>query len=285
MMVLHTGRDLDQLVADDFFELRAWSVQKSGRAGPGAHLAWDLLRGIADLGEYYSLRDALRLGQRTCAELVDANQLRCRPVRDVLVRYLEERRPAMDYGSLTNLAYMLAGNFWADIERRHPEVQTLRLPDDIVRASKQRHQVVVNEDGTTRPNTYLDDLMKVRTFYLDIQEWAEEDPWWVPGSLRALSARATPLAWPRPRSRSRRRCTNVSATGCRTCRRWSTRPNGTGLIKPPSGGQAQKLARRGPRTQPEADRQETGVSLDRMRERQPTGPVNLGILIIIDPTR
>jgi hypothetical protein len=30
VMVLHTGRDLDQLVADDFFELRASSVQKSG---------------------------------------------------------------------------------------------------------------------------------------------------------------------------------------------------------------------------------------------------------------
>ena len=36
-------------------------------------------------------------------------------------------------------------------------------------------------DGTVRPrkNTYPV-LMRVRAFYLDIQQWALEDPGWVP---------------------------------------------------------------------------------------------------------
>ncbi len=36
-------------------------------------------------------------GQLTCDELVDRYQIACRPIRDLLVDYLRERQPAMDY--------------------------------------------------------------------------------------------------------------------------------------------------------------------------------------------
>ena len=50
-----------------------------------------------------------------------------RPVRDLLVDYLRERQPAMDYGSLEQLARRL-GMFWADLEAHHPGIDSLHLP-------------------------------------------------------------------------------------------------------------------------------------------------------------
>lgn len=190
-MILHTGREADQLTAEDFFAYRAWAAQvrEAGGAPKPADLAWELLRGIAHLGEHASLKDAVRLGQRPTGELVDAYHLRCRPIRDVFVRYLDERRPSMDFSSLTQLLSVLAGNFWADIEHHHPGIDTLHLPDEIADAWKQRLRLVVGKDRITRPRkNYLPILRLVRSFYLDIQDWAAEDPSWtawaVPSPVR-----------------------------------------------------------------------------------------------------
>ena len=75
-IVLHTGRDLDQLTAEDLLTFRAWEMRQYGFPKSAVSLAWDLLRGIADLGEHALLRDAVRLGQRPTAELVDNYRLR-----------------------------------------------------------------------------------------------------------------------------------------------------------------------------------------------------------------
>jgi site-specific recombinase XerD len=183
-IVLHTGRDVDQLTADDLLTYRAWQLQRCGKPRPGLTLAWILLRGITDLGEHATIRDAVRLGQRPTAELVDAYRLRCRPVRDVLVRYLDERRASMDYGTLHGLVGLLVGNFWADIELHHPEIDSLHLPEKVAEAWKQRLRVVQRKGGTTWPRkSYLTVLMKVRAFYLDLQEWALEDPSWAPWAV------------------------------------------------------------------------------------------------------
>ena len=183
-IILHTGRDVDQLTAEDLLTYRAWQFREYGKPRPGLALAWTLLREVADLGEYATLRDAVRFGQRPTSELVDSFDLRCQPVRDVLVRYLDERRPSMDYSSLRGLVSLLAGNFWADIERHHPEVNSLHLPQEVAEAWKQRMRVVQRKDGTTQQRkSYLTVLMKVRSFYLDLQEWALEDPSWAPWAV------------------------------------------------------------------------------------------------------
>jgi hypothetical protein len=102
----------------------------------------------------------------------------------VLVRYLDERRPALDYNTLATLAGELAGTFWADIERHHPGIGTLHLPDDIAQAWKERARVVTAADGTIRERKNFHALlMRVRSFYLDIQQWALEDPSWVPWAV------------------------------------------------------------------------------------------------------
>jgi integrase len=80
-------------------------------------------------------------------------------VRDLLVDYLQERQPALDYASLDQLAQHLGGRFWADIERHHPGIDTLHLPADVATAWKLRLRTktttVSTPDGGTRPRRNL----------------------------------------------------------------------------------------------------------------------------------
>ncbi|MGI8305874.1 tyrosine-type recombinase/integrase [Saccharopolyspora hattusasensis] len=183
-IVLRTGKDLDQVTAEDVLELHAWSHRHCGRAVRGLHLAWDLLSVLGITPEGVTLRAALKRGQLRTGELVDDFDIQCRPVRDVLVRYLDERRPAMDYGSFRSLASHLAGRFWANIEQHHPGIDTLHLPDEAAQAWKERARLFVTKDGQTRESKDFHRLfMRVRAFYLDIQEWALEDPSWAPWAV------------------------------------------------------------------------------------------------------
>lgn len=185
-IVLHTGKDVDQLLADDLLEVFAWSMHGRSRRRevPGLPTAWELLSVMGVIPPATTLRAALRRGQRTTTELIDDYDIRCRPIRDLLVRYLDERRPALDYNSLSNLAGVLAGSFWADIEKHHPGIDTLHLPDEVAQAWKERLRVVTTTDGDRRPRQDIYRiLMRVRAFYLDIQQWALEDPSWVPWAV------------------------------------------------------------------------------------------------------
>jgi hypothetical protein len=189
-LALHTGRDVTKLSFGDFEEYRAWGRQRYGCNSPAILPAWDLLRGIGAGSPVLSYRAMLaRDRQRPAAELADRCQIRCAPVRDALIRYLGERRPGMDCKSFLNLIAMLAGLFWADIEARHPGISSLHLPADVAAAWKQRLQYCTGRDGQQRPRKeYLPVLMQVRSFYLDIQEWAVQDPTWaahaVPSPVR-----------------------------------------------------------------------------------------------------
>jgi integrase len=204
-IVLHTGTGVDALTADDVLEMFAWSVHADPprRQIPGLHAAWDLLGDIGVTPAGTSLRAALRRGQRTTAELVGEYGICCRPVRDVLVRYLDERRPALDYKSLASLAGELAGTFWADIERHHPGISTLHLPGDVARAWKERARFVTAADGTTRERKNFHALlMGVRAFYLDIQQWALEDASWVPWAVPSPVRRNDTLGYEKARRKT-----------------------------------------------------------------------------------
>jgi integrase len=132
-------------------------------------------------------------GQLTIGELVDRYQLQCKPVRDLIVDYLRERQPALDYASLDSVSASL-GRFWSAIEALSPGISTLRLPPDVARAWKGDLQTlkrtVTGADGVktvvTSPRLNAkDELIRVRAFYLDIAQWATEEParwaqWTVP---------------------------------------------------------------------------------------------------------
>jgi hypothetical protein len=121
-IVMHTGKDLDQLTEADVHTFRDWHLAREGRTKFGLHAAWDILVEIDVLPKGTSLRRSSRQGQHRTSHLVDRYQITCRPVRDLLVRYLEERRPSMDYASLATLATLLARTFWADIDKHHPGI-------------------------------------------------------------------------------------------------------------------------------------------------------------------
>lgn len=124
-------------------------------------------------------------GQRTAAELIGRYDLACGPVRDLLVDYLNERRPGIDYVTMTGLAYQLGLLFWKDLETYHPGIDSLDLAPDVATAWKQRMQYRTEEttapDGTRVTEqvprlSAVDHLTVVRSFYLDIAEWAADDP-------------------------------------------------------------------------------------------------------------
>jgi integrase len=136
-------------------------------------------------------------GQLTVEELVDRYQIQCKPVRDLLVDYLRERRPALDYSSLDAISASLAGRFWARIEALSPGISTLRLPPEIALAWKEDlltvKRAVTSADGqqavVTSPRLNArDELLRVRALYLDIAQWATEEParwaqWAVPSPV------------------------------------------------------------------------------------------------------
>jgi hypothetical protein len=159
-------------------------------------LFYQLLRSRGHLGqdapaaiEMFSGR-----GQPSCEQLIDRYRIACRPVRDVLVDYLRERQPSVDFSSLQRFAYLLGKLFWADLEAHHPGIDSLKLPRDVAAAWKQRvmtrTRTATGVDGeqVTVSITRLDGrsvLSAVRSFYLDIAEWADDDPArWGPWAVR-----------------------------------------------------------------------------------------------------
>ncbi|WP_406739567.1 site-specific integrase (plasmid) [Streptomyces sp. NBC_00853] len=182
-LVLHSGKELDQLSAEDFEDYRHWGLKRLGRIPPGVFPAWDLLRGVDVLPRNIPYKQFLHEGQRPTAELVERYQIRSSRVRDVFVRYLEERRPSLDYGSFTGLISQLVGGFWADIEAHHQDVDSLDLEEEVVVAWKERLKWVKRGSSPRPRKSYLLILVQVRGFYLDIQEWALEDPSWAPHAV------------------------------------------------------------------------------------------------------
>src|SRR6266536_2581447 len=155
--------------------------------GIGAAVFYQKLHqlGILEAQAPATLRELRVRGQRGVGEIVDRYQITCRPVRGLLVDYLRERQPALDYTSLKSLAYHLAGVFWADIEHHHPGIDSLHLPADVARAWKQRLQTktatvttATGEKTTTTAErlSYRECLTPVRAVYLDLAHWAIEDP-------------------------------------------------------------------------------------------------------------
>jgi hypothetical protein len=138
-------------------------------------------------------------GQLSPAQLIDRYAITCRPVRDVLVAYLTERQPMLDHTTLINLASSLGGLFWRDLERHHPGICSFALAPEVAAAWKQRvltkTRRVAGTDGQLsevqeRRAGGLHNLAAVRAFYLDIAQWAMEDPprwapWAAPCPIRA----------------------------------------------------------------------------------------------------
>lgn len=132
-------------------------------------------------------------------QLIGRCGIQCRPVRDVLASYLRERQASVDYVTLVRLADTLGRLFWADLEAHRPGISSLRLDAPVAAAWKQR--VLIKTTRRRQPDGSLAEiaspresaancLTAVRSFYLDIAQWAMDDPalwgpWAVPCPVKA----------------------------------------------------------------------------------------------------
>jgi len=138
-------------------------------------------------------------GQLGAEQLIGRYGIECQPVRDLLVDYLRERRSGVDYNTLRNIAHTLGKLFWRDLEVHHPGISSLGLAAHVV--SEWRERLLAKTvrtrtaDGkvtetSAQRGEVLNHLTAVRAFYLDIAEWAADDParwgpWAAPCPIRS----------------------------------------------------------------------------------------------------
>ncbi|MBV9383793.1 MAG: site-specific integrase [Streptosporangiaceae bacterium] len=172
-LIIGTGRGPRELTARDVAAYHA-TLLADGPQPQAITLTWDILldMGVITAAEHGRFRNPQRKGRQPVEDLVDQYELACRPVRDVLVRYLRDRAVSIDYSSLLSLTQSLASAFWKDLETHHPGVSSLRLAPDAAQGWKDRL-------AASRSDPY-GVLFTVRAFYLDLPHKALEDPWWAP---------------------------------------------------------------------------------------------------------
>ena len=184
VIVAAKGGMLTDVTVGDVLEILDTECAVRGRVY-SASATFRMLREAGVLGaDTPTLQEIRSLGQRSPAQLVDRYPITCRPIRDLLVAYLTERQPAIDYTTLVSLAYHLVRCFWFDLERHHPGIESLRLPREVTGAWKRRLRTktitVIRDDERVEVESerlgYLDTLATVRTFYLDLAEWGLDDP-------------------------------------------------------------------------------------------------------------
>lgn len=194
-ILMHNGGRLTDITVEDCVE--AYRAQSGYSARQHSYWYVLLLRaGILPAGSPPTVWAANRRGQLTVEELVDGYQVANRPVRDLLVDYLHERQPAMDYVSLRQLSTKLVLLFWRDLELHEPGIDSLHLSDQMIRDWKQRLTQV--RYGSNRLDQRREDphaiYMAVRAFYADLSHWALEEParwahWVAPNPIRSQDTR------------------------------------------------------------------------------------------------
>jgi hypothetical protein len=125
-------------------------------------------------------------GQIAVEQVIGRYGIACRPVRNLLVDYLHERALSLDYVSLRAVAFSLGKLFWKDLEDHHPGIDSLRLTSGVAAGWKQRIALKtvrnktadgeIVETQTPRADRGLNHLAAVRAFYLDLAQWAMDDP-------------------------------------------------------------------------------------------------------------
>jgi integrase len=175
-VLIRTGRRLQELEGEHLLHY-ADVVQTSGR-NRREHLAWELLVALGPFAaEPVTLRAAWsakgNTRQHSVETLVDRYGTPPGGVRDVLVDYLRELKPSMDYGTLQGWAYRLVRLFWGEVLQINPAQNDLRL--DPATATEWRQRLAVTTDGQPRREIHST-LFAVRGMYRDLAEWSHDEP-------------------------------------------------------------------------------------------------------------
>lgn len=111
--------------------------------------------------------------QHSVATLVDRYGIPPSGVCDLLVDYLSELKPGMDYGCLQGLAYRLVRLFWWEIMQINPDQTDLRIDPPTMTAWRERFAVTT--DGRPRRELHST-LFAVRALYRDHAKWSHPRP-------------------------------------------------------------------------------------------------------------
>ncbi|CRK56940.1 Mobile element protein [Alloactinosynnema sp. L-07] len=139
-------------------------------------LAWDLLHGMGHFppGTPPTLRTYIYRGQKSAEEMVDYYGVRDPDVRQLIIDYLVRRQGDTDYPTREGLGRQLAGEFWVKIEKLAPGQRDLDISQAVY--EQWREEVRVRRDGKPRADGGTTILLSVRSFYMDLQSWALEEP-------------------------------------------------------------------------------------------------------------
>lgn len=175
-VMIRTGCRLDQLTGEHLLHY-ADTVKTSGRHRR-EHLAWELMVALGPFAdEPLTMRAAWSAKgnsrQHSVATLVDRYGIPAGGVRDLLVDYLGELRPSMDYASLQGWAYRLVRLFWWEVLQINPDQRDLRLDPHV--ATQWRERLAITTDGLPRREIHSI-LFAVRGMYRDLAEWSHDDP-------------------------------------------------------------------------------------------------------------
>jgi integrase len=141
--------------------------------------------GVFDSAAAPTVRALSDQRQLTAGQLIGRCGIECLPVRDLLVDYLRERQISIDHVTLLHVADALGRLFWRDLELHHPGIDSLRLTPAAASGWKQR--ILTKTTRHTQADGSLVEvrspresatncLTVVRGFYLDIAQWATDDP-------------------------------------------------------------------------------------------------------------
>jgi hypothetical protein len=128
--MIRTGKRCEDLRGEDLLHY-ADVVHTSGRARR-EHLAWELLVALGPFaGEPATMRAAWSAKgnsrRHSAATLISRYGIPASPARDLLIDYLSELQPTMDYNSLETVAYRLGRLFWHQVLTLNPAQADLRL--------------------------------------------------------------------------------------------------------------------------------------------------------------
>jgi integrase len=180
------GGTVHDITVGDCLELGAILDRDTRRKNKGMGF-YQLLHQMGVFGSQAptTLRAFVTGGQLSPEQLLQPYGIQCQPVRDLLIAYLRERQPMLDHTSLRSLAFTLGRLFWRDLEIHHSGINSLSLTPQVAAGWKQR--ALTRTIRTTGPDGQVVEehrprsdgngqLAAVRAFYLDIAQWAMEEP-------------------------------------------------------------------------------------------------------------
>ncbi|WP_158607496.1 tyrosine-type recombinase/integrase [Flexivirga caeni] len=213
-----TGKPIGGLAVDDLVAF-AYDYSATGKHLSGVQEINSLLakHGLID-GDYTARRK--RLGRKNAAQFVSHYGVKSPTIARVLTAYLERRFITLDYSTQASVACTLVRNFWCVIEQLDPGCDTLAISEDVAEAWKEwlRHLRTPTGEPIRPRSAFLDEVATVRGMYLDIQEWAHEEPerwgqWAVRCPVSAIETKGAEklrrLAKQRSHDRTRDRLPNV----------------------------------------------------------------------------